>query len=199
MKKLTKKNKITFKKLLIIFWEFFKIGLFTIGGGMAMIPQIRELCVKEKKWLSEQEMIDALAISQSLPGAIAINCATYIGYRINRYRGSIVATIGVIAPSFIIILLVVILLGQIGDNQYIEGALIGIKAAVAALILVAVIDVAKDAIKGIVKWIICILTFITIVVFEINAIWVIILGAILGIIINTILLSKKGDKKNDIS
>ena len=121
-----------------LFWEFLKIGLFTIGGGMAMIPQLQQIVV-DKKWLEEDEMIDCIAISQALPGIIAINAATYIGMKVRGFRGAMSATLGVILPSFVIIIAVVTLLDSIGENTYIQGAFIGIKAAVCGLILVTVV------------------------------------------------------------
>ena len=81
-------------KNLSLFWEFFKIGMFTIGGGMAMIPQIQQVVVDDKKWLTDEEMIDCIAISQSMPGVIAINSATYIGKKISGIKGSMSATLG---------------------------------------------------------------------------------------------------------
>ena len=98
---MSEKSKKTYNRNL--FWEFFKIGIFTIGGGMAMIPQIQQGVVKDKGWLSEEEMVDCIAVSQSMPGVIAINSATYIGRKTNGFSGAAAATIGVIAPSFLII------------------------------------------------------------------------------------------------
>ena len=91
------------KKSLELFWIFFKIGLFTFGGGYAMIPQIKEVVIEKKKWISEEEMLDIIAIAESTPGPIAINSATYIGYKQNKILGSIFATLGVVLPSFLII------------------------------------------------------------------------------------------------
>ena len=100
-------------KNLSLFWEFFKVGMFTIGGGMAMIPQIQQVVVEDRKWLTEEEMIDCIAISQSMPGVIAINSATYIGSRISGIKGALSATLGAVMPSFMIIIAVVMFLGAI--------------------------------------------------------------------------------------
>ena len=132
---MSEKNKKTYNRNL--FWEFFKIGIFTIGGGMAMIPQIQQVVVKDKGWLSEEEMVDCIAVSQSMPGVIAINSATYIGRKTNGFSGAAAATTGVIAPSFLIIILIVSFLGMVGENHYIQGAFVGIKAAVCGLILIS--------------------------------------------------------------
>ena len=93
------------KSLLELFWIFFKLGLFTFGGGYAMIPQIKEIIVEKKKWLTDDEMLEIIAIAESTPGPIAVNMATYIGYLRKKFWGSFFATLGVVLPSFIIILL----------------------------------------------------------------------------------------------
>ena len=87
------------KKYLELFLTFFKLGLFTFGGGYAMIPSLKEIVVEKKKWLSEEEMLEILAISESTPGPIAINMATFIGYRQKKVLGSVCSTLGVVLPS----------------------------------------------------------------------------------------------------
>lgn len=173
-----------------LFWEFFKIGIFTIGGGMAMIPQIQQLVVQDKKWMDEDEMLDCIAISQSMPGVIAINSATYIGKRIRGVKGSLAATLGVVMPSFIIIILAVTVLGAIGENKYILGAFVGVKAAVCGLILVTAVRLAKQSLNSVFQWVLAIAAFIAIGIFGITAIWAIIAGAVAGIIYNSVRLGK---------
>ena len=94
------------KKLLELFGVFFKLGLFTFGGGYAMIPQIKEIVVEKKKWLNEDEMLEILAIAESTPGPIAINMATYIGYKQKKILGSVFSTLGVVLPSLIIVYII---------------------------------------------------------------------------------------------
>lgn len=120
-----------------LFWEFFKIGLFTIGGGAAMIPQIQHVATVEKGWLDDEEMLDCIAMGQSLPGVIAVNIATYVGYRKRGLAGAAAATFGVVLPAFISILILTVLLRYIGDSKFVEGAFMGIKAAVCGLITVS--------------------------------------------------------------
>lgn len=180
------KTKVIENKNLSLFWEFFKIGLFTIGGGMAMIPQIQQVAVNDKKWLTGEEMVDCIAVSQSMPGVIAINSATYIGKKNNGIKGSMSATAGVILPSFLIIILVVTLLGTIGENRYVMGAFTGIKAAVCGLILVSAAKLGKQILTGVFQWVLAIAAVIAIGVFGINAIWIILVGAFAGIIYNSI-------------
>ncbi len=172
-----------------LFREFLKIGLFTIGGGMAMIPQLQHVVVNEKGWLKEDEMIDCIAISQALPGIIAINAATYIGMKVRGVRGALSATLGVILPSFVIIILVVTVLDNIGDNTYIQGAFTGIKAAVCGLILVTVVRMGKKILRSVFAWVLAVLAFAAIIVFGINAIWAILAGAVAGIVYNAVKLN----------
>ena len=164
-----------------LFVAFFKLGLFTIGGGMAMIPLIQDIVVNKKHWMTDEEALDCIAVSQGLPGVIAINMATYIGHNQRGVKGSVVATTGVILPSFIIIILVVKLLAGIGDNRYVQGALVGIKAAATGLIAFAAYKVGKQTLKRPFAWTLAILTFFLIIIFNINAVWMIIAGIIAGI------------------
>lgn len=189
-----KENKRAFKEsgafqCLVLFWEFFKMGLFTIGGGMAMIPQIQQVAVKDRRWLSEEEMIDCIALCQSLPGVIAINSATYIGRRVKGTKGSLSATLGVVMPSFIIIILAVTFLGAIGDNRYITGAFTGIKAAVSGLIAVTAVKLGRQSLTSPFQWILAAAAFIAIAVFGVTALWAVLGGAMAGIIYTA---AKKG-------
>lgn len=175
-------NKKAIKEHMSLFWEFFKIGLFTIGGGMAMLPLIQKVAVEDKKWMDEEDMIDCLAVSQALPGVIAINSATYIGKRRSGLTGSLAATLGVVTPSFLIIIAVVTLLGTVGQNSYIDGAFAGIKAAVCGLVIVSASKLGKQVLKGPFQWILAVLAFAAIAVFRVTALWAIIGGAAAGVL-----------------
>ena len=118
---------------LILFLEFFMIGLFTIGGGYAMIPLVRELVLKYN-WMSETEFYNFLGVCESTPGPIAINMATYVGSTQGGLLGSIVSTLGVVLPSFIIIILVASILKKVIKNKYFQAFLNGVKPVVIALI-----------------------------------------------------------------
>ena len=170
------------KKYASLYWEFFKIGMFTVGGGAAMIPQIQQVAVRDKGWMTEDEMLDCIAVCQALPGVIDINSGTYIGRKIGGIRGSIAATTGVITPSFIIIVMAVTVLGAIGENQYVVGAFTGVKAAVCGLILVTAVRLGKQSLKSVFQWILAVAAFIVIGILGVNAIWALIAGAVLGII-----------------
>lgn len=119
--------------LLKLFWTFFKIGLFTIGGGYAMIPLITQESVANG-WATEIELMNYLAISESTPGPFAVNCATFIGFSQYGFLGALAATLGVIMPSFIIILIISKFLSNFTDNKYVKGALKGVKPVIISLI-----------------------------------------------------------------
>lgn len=178
-----------------LFWEFFKIGLFTIGGGMAMIPQLQHVVVNEKGWLKDEEMVDCIAVSQALPGIIAINTATYIGMKLKGFRGALAATLGVITPSFVIIILAVTVLDFIGENSYIQGAFIGVKAAVSGLIIVTLVRLGRKILGTVFSWMLVIIAFAAIVIFDVNAIWLILAGAVAGVVYS--LLKHKNEEVDE--
>jgi len=118
------------------FKTFFKIGIFTLGGGYAMIPLIEEEVVNRKRWVTKDEMLDLIAIAQSCPGVFAINIATFIGYKLRKTRGAICTTLGTALPSFLIILAIAIFFKQFEDNRVVAAIFKGIRPAVVALIAV---------------------------------------------------------------
>lgn len=117
-----------------LFWEFFKIGLFCFGGAFGMIPLIEETVVKHG-WLTEAEFFNLIGVCESTPGPIAVNTATYVGSVMGGPFGSIVATLGVVLPSFLIILLIATVLKNLTDNKYFKGFMRGVKPVVVALVL----------------------------------------------------------------
>jgi len=191
----TTSNKSRFKEYLTLFWEFFKVGAFTIGGGAAMIPQIQQIAVEEKQWLTDEEMLDCIATSQSLPGVIAVNAATFIGYKQKKTAGAFVATLGVTIPAFLAILIAVLFLDQIGDNPYVSGAFMGVKAAVCGLILVAAVKLIKK--PDIFTIVMAVGALVAVGFCNINAIYVILASIIIGIIYNTLRTKKLEEGRND--
>lgn len=135
--------------LLALFLNFAKIGLFTFGGGYAMIALIENACVEKKQWITHDEMMNITVIAESTPGPIAINCATYVGYKQKGFLGAIVATIGMILPSFCIIFLISLFLDHFLEITWIAHAFLGIKIAVGILILDAAIKMIQKMQK---KW-----------------------------------------------
>ena len=123
-----------------LYWEsfttFFRIGLFTLGGGYAMIPLIEEEVVNKHKWVEKEEMLDLIAIAQSCPGVFAINIAIFIGYKLRKLRGAIATALGTALPSFLIILAIAIFFKQFEDNKVVAAIFRGIRPAVVALIAV---------------------------------------------------------------
>ena len=169
-----------------LIWELFivflKIGTFTFGGGLAMLPLIRKAVVEEKGWMTEDEMIDCLAVSQSLPGMIAINAATYIGNKKKAIVGSIAATLGVMLPAIVSILAILLFLGRIDENIYVKGAFEGVTAASAALIAVAAWRMGKEILKGKLEYGIAAASFLLILIAGISAVWAIVLGGFAGVV-----------------
>jgi chromate transporter len=131
------------KLLLELFLCFFKIGLFTFGGGYAMIALIENACVEAKKWITHDEMMNITIIAESTPGPIAINCATFVGYKQKGFWGAVAATFGVVLPSFIIIYLIALYFNKFLEISLISHAFQGIKIAVGILILDAGINMFK--------------------------------------------------------
>ena len=125
--------------LIDLFLSFAKIGLFTFGGGYAMISLIENDCVEKKKWITHDEMMDVTVIAESTPGPIAINCATYVGYKKGRLPGAIIATLGMVLPSFIIIFLISKFFDRFLEITWAANAFRGIKIAVGILIVDAAV------------------------------------------------------------
>lgn len=128
-----------------LFWSFFKIGTFTIGGGYAMIPLMEREIVDRHAWLSDEEFLDQVALSQSLPGILAVNMATGVGYRLKGYRGSAVAVVGNIMMPIIFILLLAMLYHLFKENVWVERFFMGVRPAAVALIAAPVFKLAKSA------------------------------------------------------
>ncbi len=132
-----------------IYWEsfktFFKIGIFTLGGGYAMIPLIEEDVVNKKHWVSKEEFLDLIAIAQSCPGVFAINISIFIGYKLRKIRGALAASLGTALPSFLIILLIAMFFHRFEDNPVVAAIFRGIRPAVVALIAVPTFNLAKSA------------------------------------------------------
>ncbi|KAA6338528.1 Chromate transport protein [termite gut metagenome] len=130
---------------LSLFGIFFKIGLFTIGGGYAMVPVIEDEIVSKRAWISKEDFLDLLAISQSVPGILAVNISVFIGYKLRGIRGSILTAFGTVLPSFLIILSIAIFFHNFKDNAIVERIFKGIRPAVVALITVPTFSMAKSA------------------------------------------------------
>jgi chromate transporter len=169
------------KKLIKLFSVFFKIGAVTFGGGYAILPVIQREVVDKNSWLTEEEVLDIFAISQSIPGVISINSAIYIGKKVAGIPGAVFSALGMILPSFIVILAIASLIMNLKDNEIVDRFFTGIRASASALILLAAIKMSKTAIRE--KWgiAVAVVSFILVVFLDVHAIWVIIGGAVCGI------------------
>ena len=167
--------------LIELFIVFFKLGAFTIGGGIAMLPLLQNTLINEKKWFTKEEFMDIVAVCQSLPGVVAINMATYVGYKKKGLIGSVVSTFGVTIPSFTMILIIARFITSLGDNGVLMGAMAGLRAAALGMVVVALIQLMPAAIKN--KWamLAAVVAFVLIAVLKVNTAYVILLFAVLGI------------------
>ncbi len=187
------------KELLYLFLIFFRIGITTFGGGYAMISNIKEVIVEKEKWIDEEELLEICAIAESTPGPIAINMATYIGYKRKKILGSIFATLGVVLPSLMIIFIISLFFYQFLENKYVAYAFVGIKCAVAFLILKTALEMIYKARKNIFQIIMLIIVTIIMIVIDIfsfsfSSIYLILIGGIVGLIFYTILENKENVK-----
>jgi chromate transporter len=168
--------------LLKLFITFLKISPITFGGGYAMITLIEIEVVNKNKWIKKEDIVDVFTIAQTLPGAVAINSAIFIGYRVAGFAGAVISLIGILFPTFIIVILVSLIYYIYKDNPITKSAFNGIGAAIIALIAYAGFTIGKTAIKGITTFIITILSVLFLLFLHINPILMIISGSIIGII-----------------
>ena len=179
-----------------LFISFFKIGAFTFGGGWAMIPLIEGEVVDKQNWIKREDFVDALAIAQSLPGVLAVNISILIGNKLRGLKGCLMATLGTILPSFLIILAIAIWFVQTYDNPVVERIFKGIRPAVVALIVSPVFSTAKTARINIKTVIIPIIVALSIWLGGISPIWFVLLGAIGGILYCNHVIASSKQKSN---
>ncbi len=180
-------------EILKLFSTFFNIGLFTFGGGYAMISLMQREVIEKNKWISKEDMSDMIVISESTPGPISVNIATFVGYKVSGFFGALCSTLGLVLPSFLIIILLSSFLDILQDNVIFQNAFFGIRAAVVALILKTFVSMYKEFPKKLFTYIILATTFVSVLLLNIKAIYMIIVAAILGIIYN-LLISRKEQK-----
>lgn len=170
-----------------IYWElfkvFFRIGAFTFGGGYAMIPLIEEEIVGKKGWVKKEDIFDYFAVSQSFPGAIAINTSTLVGYKVAGRRGAICATFGVILPSFMIISLIATFFSKIASSETVKAVFTGINGAVIVLIILAAKKMLKIALHDALSVLLVIATVVVILFTDISPIFLIMGGGFIGFLL----------------
>ena len=166
------------RELIEILKSFLKIGAFTFGGGYAMIPIIQYEVVNRRKWLDEKEFVELLTIAQAAPGPISLNTAVFVGYKCKGYRGALAAIMGVVIPSFVIILLVAIFFHTMRDNRWVDAAFRGMRPAVVALIVAPIVGLTKGL-----HWTLIAVAAATALVvwyFGFSPVWLLIAGAVGG-------------------
>ena len=164
-----------------LFLTFLKIGAFTFGGGYAMIPLIQKETVESKKWITDDDILEIIAIAESTPGPIAVNSATFVGYRVAGYFGALAATFGVVLPSFVVITLISLVLSEFEHLKIVRYAFFGIRAGVLALLVKALVSMIKKSEKKPIVLIISLGAFIFAGLLGANVILVLICAALLGL------------------
>lgn len=167
-----------------LFASFFKIGAFTFGGGYAMLPVIQREVVNKRQWVTDDEFLEVLGVSQSGPGAVAINTAIYLGYKIKGIKGSLAATLGVVMPSFLIILSLATMLNFVIEHPAGKGFFAGVRPAVVGLLISVTIRL-FEKVKGSHGWIIFVLSVTLLIFFGIHPAFIILFSAVYGAIFIT--------------
>ncbi len=179
------KPSLTFR-LRELFRIFFVISLVTLGGGLAMLPAMREELVEKRKWVTDEEMMDTVAAMQSMPGIIACNIGVLLGYRVAGVLGAICALAGAVLPPFLAIVVLASLVAKIRTYEAVSHLFLGVRAGVAALILYASVSLAKQVFKGkeglgrIFTWIVAMVSFVCLAFLGANAVLVLVVSAVLG-------------------
>ena len=175
-----------FKKLWALFWAFFKIGAFTFGGGYAMIPLIQREAVEKQGWITDEDILEIIAIAESTPGPIAINSATFVGYRTCGFLGAAASTFGVVLPSFAVILAISYVLEAFQELQIIRYAFNGIRAGVLALLFKALWAMYKKSPKGWAAYTVMAAAFVLTAFLKVNIFLVIVACAVFGLVTATL-------------
>ncbi len=169
------------KELFEIYLKFFKIGSVTFGGGYAMLPILRREIVEKEKWLSEEEVMDYYAISQSMPGIIAVNVGGFIGYQRRKESGAIAAALGVVSPCLIIITIIAAFLSNFQDNVYVRNALSAVSVCVCALIVDSIIAMWKKGVKDVFGFVLFAVMLFAMTCTQASPVLLVILSAVGGI------------------
>ena len=165
-------------RYLELFWSFFKIGLFTFGGGYAMIPIIQNEVIRRRGWIEEHDFLDLLTLAQSAPGPISLNTSVFVGYKLYGYRGAVTALAGVVLPAFTVILLVAVFFASVRHNAVVDAAFKGMRPAVVALIIAPI----AGFIKGMHWILVAVAAAVAVVVwyFAISPVYLLVAGAAAG-------------------
>jgi len=179
------------KLLLDLYWSFFKIGGLTFGGGLTMLPMLERELIQKRNWITEEELLDCYAIGQCTPGIIAVNTATFVGYKKAGIAGGIAGTLGMVCPSILIITIVAMFLKNFMNNVWFKHAMMGVRGVVCALLMNTVITLGKKTLKKLIAWIFCLSIFILAMFTHIPTIVLVLAAAAAGIIIDLIVNRNK--------
>ena len=182
------------KELHDLYLSFFKMGAVTFGGGYTMLPILKRECVESKRWVSDEQVMDFYAVSQGLPGIIAVNVAVFIGYHVRRTAGGIAAALGCVSPCIIIISIIAAFLTNFQDNIYVKEAMNGIAICVVALILDAVLGLWKKGVRDKIGVAICALVFFLMEFTHVSPVAIVIGAALAGVIYKNAVVKREGVK-----
>lgn len=168
------------KKLFALFWTFFSISSVTLGGGMAMVPLLDRAFVERRKWLTPEEILDVVAVMQSLPGLIAVNMAVLIGYRVKGVSGALVAAFASVLSPFVIIAVIASGLSSLSNSPTFDHIFLGVRAGCAALILMSLVKLVQKVMDGPLAWSLGVIAFVASVVLGIDITYVILFGFLVG-------------------
>lgn len=171
------------KELFELYAAFFRIGGLTFGGGLTMLPMLKYELVEKKKWVEEEDLLDYYAVGQCTPGIIAVNVATFVGFKRKGILGGIFSTLGMISPSLIIVSILALFLEQFMSNQIIAHAVGGIKVVVCALMLNTVVTMAKKTVKSIIAGVVCVIAFLMAMFTPIPTVLLVVVAGIFGVIL----------------
>lgn len=169
------------RELLTMFGSFFKIGLFTFGGGYAMVPIIQREVIDRRGWVDRDEFVELLTLAQSAPGPIALNTSVFVGYKMRGYAGALAALLGVVVPAFTVILIVAIYFAQFRENVYVNAAFKGMRPAVVALIVSPIVSLSRG--MGAWKYVLAAAVALFVWWSGVSPIWLIIVAAGVGVAI----------------
>lgn len=175
-----------------LFKTFFQIGAFTFGGGYAMIPLIQREAVQNHQWISDDDILEIIAIAESTPGPISVNAATFVGYRTAGPAGAACATFGLVLPSFLIIYCLSFVLREFSQLPAVQYAFFGIRAAVLALLVKALLMMFKKCKKGTIPYIVMAFSFAVTAIFDVNVLFVVAACAVIGIVSSMAAERKEG-------
>ncbi len=191
------KRQNKFFGLIDLFFTFARVGLFTFGGGLAMMPMLQKELIDKKGWLTEEDLIDYYAVGQSTPGIVAVNVSTFVGFKQAGILGGIISTIGMITPSLVIIMILASLINSISEYPYVQKALRGINVAVAALMTWVIINFARKTIKNLENAIFMLLGFGLVFFLKIPSFWIILSALLIGVILTfAVRQSEKNQQKH---